>query len=138
MFIQIIGIAIAGAVGTVMRYVLTYFSVLLFGVGFPVGTMAVNLIGAFLFGLVAGLIANGFIAAYWQTIILTGLLGGFTTFSAFAYENQQLIANQKYLYFTINLFGQNILGIAAIILGLYLANLITTHTIWASLKIHFL
>ncbi|MDR1478715.1 MAG: CrcB family protein [Planctomycetaceae bacterium] len=122
MFFQIVGIAFAGAIGTVVRYGVTRFAVAMFGVGFPVGTLVINLSGAFLFGVITGLVANGWIHESWRAILLTGLLGGFTTFSAFAYENQQLLANQKYLYLTINLLGQNLFAILAIILGLHLAD----------------
>jgi CrcB protein len=122
MFFQIIGIAFAGAIGTVARYGVGRIAVGFLGVGFPVGTFIVNLSGAFLFGLIAGLVANEWIGEYWKTILLTGLLGGFTTFSAFAYENQQLLVNQKYLQLAINLLGQNILAILAIIFGLFIAN----------------
>jgi CrcB protein len=128
MFFHIIGIALAGGIGAVARYGITRIVGGIFVTEFPIGTLIVNLLGAAMFGLFTGLITNGLLNEYWKTIILTGLLGGFTTFSTFAYENQQLLVNQKYLYFTLNVLGQNILGIVAIIFGLLLANLITTHT----------
>ncbi|MDR2346517.1 MAG: CrcB family protein [Planctomycetaceae bacterium] len=128
MYIQIIGIAAAGAIGTIVRYGITRIAAGFFVTEFFIGTLIVNLLGAMLFGLIIGLITNGIIHEYWKTIILTGFLGGFTTFSAFAYENYQLWNNQKYLYFLINIISQNVLGIAAIILGLFLAGLITTQT----------
>jgi CrcB protein len=127
MFFNIIGIAIAGAIGTVARYGITRIAAGIFVTEFPIGTLVVNLLGAMFFGLVTGLIANGLLNEYWKAIILTGLLGGFTTFSAFAYENQQLLINQKYFYFALNMIGQNVLGVVAIILGLFLANLLSAH-----------
>ena len=56
-----------------------------------------------------------------QTILLTGFLGGFTTFSAYAFENYQLLGQQRYVAFAVHMMGQNVLGIAAVLTGFTLA-----------------
>jgi CrcB protein len=59
--------------------------------GFPVGTLAVNIIGCFLIGIVFGLFDRGQISHEWRIILATGFLGGFTTFSAFSNESFMLL-----------------------------------------------
>ncbi|MBS1721709.1 MAG: fluoride efflux transporter CrcB [Armatimonadetes bacterium] len=61
---------------------------------FPWGTLAVNTLGSFLIGLVMGLLlARGWDQS-WRLLLVTGVLGGFTTFSAFSYETVQLVSNR--------------------------------------------
>jgi len=78
----------------------------------------VNIAGSFLFGLLAGLPQ---ISTEWRIILLTGFLGGFTTFSAFAAENYHLLAEQRYTPFAIHILGQNLFGIVAVLAGFILA-----------------
>jgi len=114
----IIGLALAGALGTLARYGIGLASVAAFGTSYPYGTFFINVFGSFLFGLLAGLPR---ISTEWQVILLTGFLGGFTTFSAFAFENYQLLGQHRYIAFAINVAGQNIFGIVAVIAGFALA-----------------
>jgi len=71
-----------------------------------------------LFGLLAGLPR---IPMEWQIILLTGFLGGFTTFSAFAFENYQLLGQHRHIAFFVHVAGQNVLGIVAVLAGFILA-----------------
>lgn len=57
----------------------------------------------------------------WQIILLTGFLGGFTTFSAFAFENYQLLGQHRHIAFFVHVAGQNVLGIVAVLAGFILA-----------------
>jgi CrcB protein len=109
---------LAGALGTLARYAVGIVSVAVFGTSYPYGTFLVNMLGSFLFGLLAGLPR---LSVEWQIILLTGFLGGFTTFSAFAFENYQLLGQHRYLAFVAHVAGQNILGIAAVVAGCVLA-----------------
>ncbi|GHT26738.1 putative fluoride ion transporter CrcB [Planctomycetales bacterium] len=117
--VQICLLAAAGALGTLARYGVSQGAVAFWGTLFPWGTFIVNISGCFLFGLVAGWLSNGTIPPYWKVILLTGFMGGFTTFSAFAFENQQLLAANRFGALTFNLLGQNMLGIAAVTAGLW-------------------
>ena len=117
-FYFITGLAVAGALGTLARYAVSIVSVAAFGTSYPYGTFLVNVLGSFLFGLSAGLPR---LSMEWQVILLTGFLGGFTTFSAFAFENYQLLGQHRYLAFAVHVAGQNILGIAAVVAGCALA-----------------
>ena len=116
-FYFVVGLGLAGALGTLARYGVGVVAVIAFGNSYPYGTFFVNVFGAFLFGLLHGLPQ---IPAEWRIILLTGFLGGFTTFSAFAFENQNLLEQHRYIAFTIHIAGQNILGIVAVLAGLAL------------------
>jgi len=113
-----IGLALAGALGTLARYGVGAASATAWGTSYPYGTFFVNVFGSFLFGLSVGLPQ---ISTEWRIILLTGFLGGFTTFSAFAAENYHMLAEQRYTAFAVHVLGQNILGIVAVLAGLVLA-----------------
>lgn len=75
-------VAAGGALGSVLRYVVSVLAIEAFGLGFPWGTLAVNVIGSGLIGVCAGLGLGGEL----RLLLVTGVLGGFTTFSAFSLE----------------------------------------------------
>ena len=116
-FYFFIGLALAGALGTLARYGVGVASVAAFGASYPYGTFFVNMFGSFLFGLLAGLPR---LSAEWQIILLTGFVGGFTTFSAFAFDNYHLLGQHRYIAFFVNVVSQNVLGIIAVLAGFLL------------------
>jgi CrcB protein len=75
-------VAAGGAVGSVLRYLVSVFALEWFGAAFPWGTLAVNLAGSATIGLLAGLGVQGEM----RLLLVAGMLGGFTTFSAFSLE----------------------------------------------------
>ncbi len=78
-------VALGGAVGCVLRYLVVVGAARAFGTGFPWGTMAVNVVGSFVMGLLfVWLTARGL--TRFSPVLLAGLLGGFTTFSAFSLD----------------------------------------------------
>lgn len=79
-------VAVGGAAGSLLRYAVT--SAVPAQDGLPLGTLVVNLVGAFALGVVVALVPS----ARTRALVGTGLLGGFTTYSAFALESQQLLA----------------------------------------------
>ncbi len=80
----LIHVAIGGALGAMLRYLTTI------SVAFPYGTLAVNVVGSFAMGLAfVWLAARG--AVGWQHFVMTGILGGFTTFSAFSLDTLRLV-----------------------------------------------
>lgn len=115
---ELVWLAAAGAAGTICRYGGSGLVQRLFGEKFPWGTMAVNLFGCFLFGLVWMLAENRLIiSGQTRFIILTGFMGAFTTFSSYAFETTGLIHDREWLLAAANLLGQNLLGLAFVFLG---------------------
>ena len=111
-------IALLGGVGSVARYGLTELVETWFGKAFPYGTMMVNLLGCLLFGIVWGSCTRGVISEQWRLILLVGFLGGFTTFSSFAFHNEQMLVQKQWAAFMLNVLVQNIAGVAAVWVGI--------------------
>lgn len=83
----ILAIGLGGFIGSVSRYLLVLFIHSKFLHAFPYGTLAVNITGCLLIGFLHGLSQKFLISEEWRLMIATGLLGGFTTFSAFSIES---------------------------------------------------
>lgn len=73
-------------IGGVLRYLLSQWLQSKDSASFPIGTLVVNIIGCFLIGIVFSLAEKGNMPIAWRLFLATGLLGGFTTFSAFSME----------------------------------------------------
>lgn len=114
---MVAGVAAGGAVGAVARYFMTHWVTRLTGAGFPYGTLAVNITGAFLMGIVISLLALRYnLSPVMQSFVVTGVLGGFTTFSTFTLESAVMIQRHDYgpaglymvasvLFCVVGLFG---------------------------------
>ena len=110
-------IGLGGAVGSMLRYAVT---VGLQGGGarFPTGTLAVNLIGCFAIGVLAELSdSSGLLSPDMRGLLMVGLLGGFTTFSAFTHETLNAARADDYLVVAGNILLSVGLGLAAVWLG---------------------
>ena len=86
-------------------------------ISFPWGTMAVNVIGCFLIGLLSGLSLGGQISPTAKLILVTGFCGGFTTFSTFMNENLLLGRDGAMLSVVVYTFLSLVLGLIAVIIG---------------------
>lgn len=82
---MIFSIAAGGALGAVLRYLFNAQIAAWFGTAFPIGILAVNVLGCFAIGMIAGGVATN-ASPEMRAFLTTGVLGGFTTFSAFAYD----------------------------------------------------
>jgi len=119
---QILLVAVGGAVGSVLRHLTNVWTVRLFGPGFPWGTLTVNLVGCFLMGVIVEVLARRFGGATELRLLLaTGLLGGFTTFSAFSLDFATLYQRGAMLEAFAYLAGSVVLSLAGVFLGLWLA-----------------
>lgn len=114
---DLITVAVGGAFGAGGRYLMGLLAKEIGGENFPWGTFAVNIIGCFGIGLVAGRNTDGETSLF----LVVGLLGGFTTFSAFGYETVQLLQNSNYSAAVLNMALQVGLGLAAVWSGLVVA-----------------
>lgn len=119
---QLLLIFLGGGAGSVARYAI---SRLLNPVsGFPLGTFTVNMLGSVFIGFLLGLVLKQNMFSTNTTLLLvTGFCGGFTTFSAFAYENHVMLRTGDYLGFGIYTLSSLIFGLAAVFLGIYLSRL---------------
>ena len=113
---------LGGGLGSGLRYLVTitmnqYSKVL------PFGTFTVNMLGCLLIGLILGYAQKENTLTSNQTLLLaTGFCGGFTTFSAFANENLELIKNGEFFNFSVYAIGSVLIGILAVFIGFYLTN----------------
>jgi CrcB protein len=111
-------IALAGLVGTLVRYWLSGFVAQQYGERFPWGTLAVNLIGSFLAGAMYHLAEERFlISPTLRTIIFIGLLGGFTTFSSYGLQTFTLLRDGEIGLATLNIAVSNVLGLLLVWAG---------------------
>ncbi|MFP5257545.1 MAG: fluoride efflux transporter FluC [Acidobacteriota bacterium] len=118
-------IALAGAAGTLARYWLSGLVYNLAGREFPWGTAAVNILGCFLFGLVWELGGERMIIRNeTRTIILTGFMGAFTTFSTFIFESGAFLEDGRVLPALANVGFQTVVGFAALFGGLMLGRML--------------
>jgi CrcB protein len=91
-----IAVAAAGAVGTLARVAANEIAIRLLGPGFPWGTLMVNVAGSFCFGVVVAIGRDrSVLPPGLETIVLVGLLGGFTTFSSFAWQSVEMVAGGR-------------------------------------------
>jgi CrcB protein len=89
-------VAVGGALGSVLRFGVGRWAITLMGPGFPFGTFAVNILGGFLMGLLAGWLARfGEGGEDLRLLLGVGVLGGFTTFSAFSLEVYNMITRAE-------------------------------------------
>lgn len=122
--VNFILVILGGAIGSGSRYLLSTYITRAYPTIFPYGTFAVNIIGCLFIGFIYGLTERFQVSSIqWRLFLATGLCGGFTTFSAFAYENIQLLQTEKYTAFALNTLGSCIVGFAAVFLGVMIAKL---------------
>ena len=88
MMMTFLSVALGGAIGASARFAVNLAAARLFGMGFPVGTLCVNVLGSFAMGVLAVVLLDR--ASPLAPFLLTGVLGGFTTFSAFALDTTVL------------------------------------------------
>lgn len=115
---QVLAIAAGGAVGAVLRFWVSGGVYALVGRGFPYGTLAVNVSGSLIMGLLYVLMLDRMsLAPEWRAAILIGLLGAFTTFSTFSIETLNLIEQTAYLKAGLNMAVSVVACLAAVWLG---------------------
>ncbi len=104
------------------RYLLSAFVLRVSGALFPLGTFVVNVVGCLVFGAIAGVSSQRIqVAPAMRLFLLTGILGGFTTFSSYAFESVTLLRDGHLMAASVNIVGQVVLGIVALWAGYLLA-----------------
>lgn len=114
-------VALGGALGSVLRFVISRFLQERADTIFPVGTMFVNLVGCLLIGIIYGLASKGVAMSTGIRLFLTvGLCGGFTTFSTFCSESLYLFRADNILLGVLYAGGSVALGLIAVFAGAYI------------------
>jgi CrcB protein len=114
-------VAVGGAIGASLRHLVGLVTLKLFGPSFPWGTLTVNIVGSFAMGILVELIAVEFGAsAGLRLFLMTGLLGGFTTFSSFSLDTAVMWERGQAAIAAGYVAGSVILSIAALFAGLAL------------------
>jgi len=122
---DVLFVAAGGAIGAAMRYLIGTAITARAGEGFPWHTFVINVVGAFLIGMLLALPWTGMASgAPWRLFLVTGILGGFTTFSALSYESIELVNQGRLVAGLANMFGSGVLGMAAAWLGLAAGRLV--------------
>jgi len=110
---------LGAGIGGALRHGVNVGAVRLWGFGFPYGTLVVNVLGSFLMGLLAGYFAfRPGIAQHARLFLTTGILGGFTTFSAFSLDTALLVERHAYGLAAGYAVGSVAASISALFLGL--------------------
>lgn len=115
-------VAMGGATGAVMRYLLGAQALRAFGNGWPYGTLLVNVLGGLLMGALAATLTarGGPDQEKWRLLLGVGVLGGFTTFSAYSLEIAMMIERRAYVQAATYSLGSVILSLATLFIGLIL------------------
>ena len=125
MFGTLLQVALGSAIGASGRYLTGVAAVRLLGHGFPWGTLIVNVIGSFLMGVLVVVMAQKF-GTRFAPFLMTGLLGGFTTFSAFSLDALTLYERGQTGLAAGYVLASVLLTLSAIFLGVLIARMVTT------------
>lgn len=114
-------VAIGGALGSGMRHLVNLATLRLFGPGFPWGTLAVNIVGSLAMGLFVELLARRLGgSAELRLFVATGVLGGFTTFSAFSLDVAVLYERGAVAHAALYVAASLVVAVLALFLGMWL------------------
>lgn len=114
-------IGAGGAAGALLRYALSGLAHRVLGETFPWGTLIVNIMGCFLIGLLWALAERVPLSAALHVFLFTGILGAFTTFSTYGLETFNLLRDGELMFGLINILASNLLGVASVIAGFFIA-----------------
>lgn len=117
--LPIIAVGLGGLIGSILRYLAAVFFTKHFPVSsIPYGTFAVNFLGCLFIGIIYGLSERyHFLSPYWRLFLATGICGGFTTFSTFAYENISMLQQTNYTGFAFYSISTFVVCLVAVFAG---------------------
>jgi CrcB protein len=121
---HILLVGLGGGIGSIARYLCQKWFMSHYPASFPWGTFTVNVTGCFLIGIFWGMTFRSFVAIEnWKLFLMTGLCGGFTTFSAFTLEGIGLLKEQKTALFFSYILASILLGLAATYAGMKISRI---------------
>ena len=122
---NILLVGAGGGIGSILRYLCQKWVYQLYPSIFPWGTFLVNIVGCFLIGVFFAASEKAtVVTAGWRLFLMTGICGGYTTFSAFAFENMNLVRSGNATYMLLYSIGSVVLGILAVFAGAGLMKLL--------------
>jgi CrcB protein len=112
---------VGGGLGATLRHAVNMMCARAFGTAFPYGTFLINISGSLVMGLIAGYLAfKGAASQPWRLFIMTGILGGYTTFSAFSLDSMLLYERGEIGLAAFYVIGSVVIAIAGLMAGLTL------------------
>ncbi|MFY8107427.1 MAG: fluoride efflux transporter CrcB [Bacteroidia bacterium] len=117
---QLAFVAIGGMIGASLRYLISLLTKSFYEGDFPFATLFINVLGCFFIGLIYSNFNQNNSFEWIKPLLITGVLGGFTTFSAFSYEGIQLFQSQKLMAAIIYIVLSNSLGLIAAYSGTFI------------------
>ncbi|HRG18664.1 MAG TPA: fluoride efflux transporter CrcB [Flavobacterium lutivivi] len=114
-------IAIGGAVGSILRFLVSQIVSKFWTGNFPLATFTVNVLGCFMIGFFVGITTKNNLDNGLKWLLITGLCGGFTTFSTFSMENITLLQNNHFTTAFVYVISSVIISILSVWLGLFLS-----------------
>jgi len=117
-------VVIGGGIGALSRYFTSQFVNNLYNKTFSLGTVFVNCMGALLIGFLINIFDMFALNPRWKLLIITGFLGGYTTFSAYSLETVNYFLNGNIKYGILNILLNNVLCILFVLLGMWLNKII--------------
>jgi fluoride exporter len=121
----VVWVALGGAVGSALRYLVSVFSAALFGTEFPWGTLIVNIFGCFAMGIFTYLLFGKLTDSQNMRLFLTtGVLGGFTTFSAFSLDAVALFERSGVMNAVIYVLATVLFSLGAVLFGFFAARVL--------------
>lgn len=116
----ILAIGAGSFIGGILRYLLSVIIQTKTNSIFPFATFLINITGCFLIGIVIALSNRGSLTEEWRLFLATGILGGFTTFSAFSYETVSMLRSGESSYAIVYMLLSVLLGLFATYIGIVL------------------
>ncbi|MEI6682188.1 MAG: fluoride efflux transporter CrcB [Bacteroidota bacterium] len=120
----ILAIGAGSFIGGISRYLLSLFIQDRIDTTFPFGTLTVNILGCFLIGVVFGFADRGNMSQEWRLFLATGILGGFTTFSAFSNETVGMMRDGQFWYASSYVVSSIVLGLVATFIGIMIVKIL--------------
>ncbi len=124
--LKIVFVALGGAIGSVLRYIISRGTTLYFGHLTVWSTLTVNLIGSFFIGILWALFESNHNTDNLRLLLIVGVLGGFTTFSAYAIESINLLRHNEFKAAISYILASNIGGILLAFIGYFLVKQLST------------
>jgi fluoride exporter len=116
---------LGGGLGAALRHGINIFAARVAGIGFPYGTLSINIAGSLAMGLIAEYFAlKGGLPQHWRLFLTTGILGGFTTFSAFSLEAALLYERGQLAGAAVYVVASVVLAIGALFAGLAIVRML--------------